>query len=215
MTKASIATASESAPVRLNEHTRIGLGHRRECHAHPETPTLCIKVAREAGIAARADQNVVEWRNFIALERRGVPLRHVARCHAWIHTNRGPGLVCERIRNADGHYSQTLDQALADGAIELAQALGLLSELERWAVAYAVVVADLRSTDLMVRHGDSAMHLVFIDGLGGRRIDRDFVLRQRLPWLARRKTRRQWRQQGPATCAALKALQCEAKAARQ
>lgn len=207
MKNTSIPAATGGAPIyQLDEHTRIGLGHRRECHAHPERFSRCIKVAREASTADRADQNSVEWRNFLALERRGVPLHHVARCHAWVRTNRGPGLVCERIRNADGRFARTLDEDVAHGAIEWAQTQALLAELEHWTLTFAVVVADLRSMNLMVRHGNNDMHLVFIDGLGGRRIDRNFVLRQHVPWLARRKTRRQWQKQGPATYAALKAI---------
>lgn len=193
----------------LDERTLIGLGHWRACYAHPEDRELCIKVARRGDSPDQNDQNTVAWRNFCNLERRRVPLRHIARCHGRVTTSHGPGLICERIRNTDGGGSKTVDESLERAEIELAQVLAMLAELERWSMTFLVVVSDLRSTNLIVRRQGGRPHLVFIDGLGGRRPGRNFSLRQHVLWLARIKTRRQWRAKGPALYAELDRIRRE------
>lgn len=183
--------------IKLDRSGCIGQGHQRECHVHPQNSQLCIKVPRHDEQGTAKDQNSVEWRTFVNLKRRGVPLQHVAYCYDWVDTNHGPGLVCERVLNMDGSWARTLEEEVSVGTITLEQLDEAAQNLKDWSWTNAVVVADLRGSNLMVRHVDNGIQLVFIDGLGGRKLDQTFALRQKIAWLGRRKTRRQWRQQWP------------------
>lgn len=196
MDNSNKSTCSSAAFYRLSKATRIGRGQRRECHIHPGDEMRCIKIMREPDDKpGTRDQNAVEWQTFVRLQKRGVPLTHLAICHGWAETNRGLGLVCERVANEDGSFATTLDRALTQG-IGRQTVDRALAELKQWTLQHAVVVSDIRPSNLMVRHGrDGEVRLVFIDGLGGRRIDRRFWFRQTFPRLARGKTRRQWREQ--------------------
>lgn len=191
----------------LSENTRIGLGSKRECHVHPEDAGLCIKVARFPGRPDGQQQNLVEWYYSLALRKRRVPLDHMAKCYGWVRTNLGVGLEVELIRDADASPALMLRDAVSRGLVDPVQADTMLREVKRWALDHAVVVADLRSTNLMVRQqGDAARRLVFVDGIGGRKIDWKFTLHQRHPWLARMKTLRQWRRQEAKTYRAIEEL---------
>lgn len=189
----------------LSEHTLIGRGSKRECHAHPGHDGLCIKVANDSARWVECQvQSVVESHYFAALSRRGVALRHMAACHGWVATTHGAGLVTERIRDDRGQPARTLREAVATGELDLTQAYMLLEALKQWALAHAVVIGDLRSTNLMVRWCDGQPSLVFVDGIGNRKLNWKFTLYLRYLWLARLKTRRQWRRQWARTDQALR-----------
>ncbi|MES1948398.1 PhoP regulatory network protein YrbL [Salinisphaera sp. C84B14] len=198
------ARALSASQCDLSALTLIGRGSKRDCYTHPHDDGLCLKVARDANSAACHEQNEVEWRYGQWLEARGVPFRHAARCTGWIQTQRGAALVVERVRNSDGTFALTLRDALLSQRLTLHNAYAMLAELRHWALTHAVVVSDLRSTNLMVRQADD-MHLVFIDGLGARRLGPAFERQMRMPLLARLKTLRQWRRQKTKTYAALAA----------
>lgn len=189
----------------LSTLTRIGRGSKRDCFAHPYDTGLCLKAARDVDTSACHEQNRVEWRYGQWLQAHRVPLRHATRCSGWMRTAQGPALVVERVRDCDGTLAVTLRDALLWGDISLDGAQAMLAQVRRWALKYAVVVADLRSTNLMVRH-DNGTHLVFVDGLGARRLGPAFERQMRAPLLARLKTRRQWRRQKARIYTAIAAL---------
>lgn len=180
----------------LDETTIIGRGNKRDCHAHPNDPRRCIKVARHLDRWVECqEQTIVEWYYTSFLKRRDIPLRHAADCYGWANTSYGPGLVLERVRNNDGSPALTLRNAIEQRTISLEDADHMLDELKQWAISHSVVIADLNTDNLMVRWKNGLAHLVIIDGLGSRRADWKFTLYQKLPWLARFKTQRQWERQ--------------------
>ncbi len=177
----------------LSERTLIGRGHKRDCHAHPDAPNLCIKVARHAD---RWQESAIEWYYITHLKQRRVPLDHIIDCYGWVQTNYGSGLVVERIRDGDGSPALTLCDAISAGKVDMNQTDIMLRKLKRWAISHGVAVAELNEVNLMVRKQGNDTNLVFIDGIGSRRkADWKFTLYQRYPWFARMKTKRQWKRQ--------------------
>lgn len=150
-------------------------------------------------------QSVVESHYSVALRRRRVPLEHMAACYGWVATSRRAGLVTERIRDDRGRPAQTLRDAVSTGELELGHAFELLQAAKQWALRHAVVIGDLRSTNLMVRWHGGRASLVFVDGIGNRKLNWKFELYLRHLWLARLKTWRQWRRQQTRTYDMLRA----------
>ncbi|GAB2796793.1 hypothetical protein GCM10027040_24150 [Halomonas shantousis] len=180
----------------LSDATLIGRGNKRDCHAHPTNPELCIKVARHPERWRECqEQNIVEWHYTNHLKQSGVPLDHAADCYGWVNTNYGAGLIMKRIREADGSSALTLRKALIKDRIDIKDTKLMLAELKRWAFQHAVVIADLNTDNLMVENHNGKLNFVFIDGLGSRKADRKFTLYQRFPSIARLKTYRQWKRQ--------------------
>lgn len=202
MLKYVIPKHPSSSSYQLSDSTLIGRGNKRDCYAHPEDPNLCIKVARypERWQECQA-QSIVEWYYTTHLKQRQVPLDHISDCHSWVQTNYAAGLVIERIRNEDGSPASTLRDALSTGRVEAAQTDRMLLELKHWLIKHAIAIADLNGANLMVKGQDGNDRLIFVDGIGSREPDWKFTLYQRHPWLARMKTKRQWkRQEGEMRC---------------
>jgi hypothetical protein len=150
-----IAEVPAAGPVcELSKQMLIGRGTKRECYTHPEDPGLCLKVPRYAWQSACHEQNVIEWRYFQWLQKKQVPLKHAARCAGWMHTDRGLALISERVRDQSGVNGVTLRDALLAGDVDLSQAHVMLDTLKQWALRYSVVIADLRSANLLVQHAE-------------------------------------------------------------
>src|SRR5690606_5573402 len=132
--------------LELSDDTLIGQGNKRDCHAHPQDPRLCIKVARDQARWQEChQQSVVEWYYLSHLRRQEVPFDHLVDCRGWVQTSRGIGLVLERVRDDDGGAAPTLGDALSSGHIRESEAFSLLATLKAWALKHAVVIADLNT----------------------------------------------------------------------
>jgi hypothetical protein len=205
--KYPIPEHSRSPYYELSDDTLIGQGNKRDCHAHPEDPNLCIKVARHPDNWREChQQSVVEWYYLSHLRRRRVPFDHLVDCHGWVQTSRGSGLVLERVRDDEGSAAPTLGDALARGQVNELEAFSLLSTLRAWALKHAVAIADLNTANLMLRQRAGRRELVLVDGIGSRRAEWKFTLYQIFPALSRRKTRREWKHQGEGLARAIRGL---------
>ena len=159
-------------------------GGNRLCYVHPDDPALCVKVRRpDFSLAQRRrkkgfpkrllplshfDDNREEFAVMRALDRScGEPLyRHVSRCHGFVDTDMGAGLVSELIRNDDGAIAETLKKYLWDHGFDSACNAAVAQLCERW-LALAVPSRDLLLHNIVVqRRGDTIERLVVIDGLG-------------------------------------------------
>jgi len=213
--KYPIPEHSHSPYFELSDHTLIGQGNKRDCHVHPEDPGLCIKVPRHPDKWQEChQQSVVEWYYLSHLRRRRVPFDHLVDCHGWVQTSRGSGLVLERVRNDEGSAARTLGDALASGEIDESEAFSLLRALKSWALKHAVVIADLNTANLMLRHRAGRRELVLVDGIGARRAEWKFTLYQIFPALSRRKTRREWKHQGEGLARAIRNVRPDVRSLR-
>lgn len=115
----------------------IGRGWKRDCYVHPGEPALCIKVSSARPRSARPRrQRLTNWllaretgealnrREWEAYRRYGAILApYVPRCHGFIRTSRGPGLVVDLVRDKDGRPSPNLRKWLSRSSPDAAEAL--------------------------------------------------------------------------------------------
>ncbi|WP_192036697.1 YrbL family protein [Halomonas sp. YLGW01] len=196
MKKYSIPDISRGSPLVLRNSLRIGRGNKRDCYVHPDDAGQCIKVPRHPTRQDECqEQSIVEWHYINHLKQRCVPLAHVIDCHGWVYTSQGVGLVMERVQDDDGAPALTLRDALIQRRISRGQIERMLAILKDWAIAHAIVIADLNTDNLMIRSGETESVFVLVDGFGSRRPDWKFSLYQKLPSLSRWKTKRQWKRQ--------------------
>lgn len=165
----------------LSLKDKIGAGIEREIYRHPKDPERIVKVRLSS---ARCDRNAIE---FAYQQRHGLPASgHIARIYAFEETDRGPGLVCEFIREADGAPSPNLPQYVRESGAGRNAVLRQLHAFFDWAEREAVCLYDIHLDNFMVQRGaDGAPRLVMIDGFGPRFFNWRWRVRMMSPALIR------------------------------
>tara|TARA_Y100001956_G_scaffold23157_2_gene22828 strand:+ start:1720 stop:2325 length:606 start_codon:yes stop_codon:yes gene_type:complete len=181
----------------LSQTPRIGTGNERICFEHPENPNLCIKVYHPMEEIMKhtkvvRQQNEMESYYFGQLEKRGVPFTYIPRCHGWINTSLGPGLVFDRVINEDGSPGKPLKEMLADGSISRDEALEVLKRIESYLLKYAISICDVSPGHILMQKKGTQLIPQVIDGVGSRYNDWKLYLLTFAHFFARRKTKSLW-----------------------
>lgn len=175
---------SVSQPLSLKNLQPFARGGNRLCYVHPDNAALCIKVRRpdfslEQRRAKKGfpktllplshfDDNREEFGVMSALDRSfGEPLyRHISRCHGFVSTDMGDGLVSELIRNSDGAIAETLKKYIWDHGFDTPSQNAVAALCQHW-IDLAIPSRDLLLHNVVVQmRGDQIERLVVIDGLG-------------------------------------------------
>lgn len=162
--------------------TEIGQGDERRVYAHPEFEERVVKVPKST---ASSDRNAIEARYcslMTARQRACLP-----RFYGWEHTQFGPALVYEAVRDADGALSQPLKDVVLSGALGKERADALVGDLADRLFAVGLVACDTNPSNLLYRRSGGGGELVIVDGFGPFFWKWKDPLRTRLPILARRK----------------------------
>lgn len=172
----------------LSANLLIGRGTERYCYRHPHDANLCVKVTHNTQNDKR--QNARDHAYFIKLERRNIDWSHLPRCHGWVMTDKGKGLVFELIQDGNQQPLKSLKQHLESGALDSKTLAPSLQGLHDYLLRNRIFTSDLRESNIVCDAGTShSPHLYIIDGVG----DRDFIkLAAHLPPLGRLKVNRQW-----------------------
>ncbi len=171
----------------LPDALQFSRGRHRACFVHPLDATKCIKVM----LPNRAlDQGVVEHDYHRYLQRRRTPLQHIAACHGWADTSRGPGLVFDRVYAGPGSGAESvnLEVAILSNLIDAPAADAALLDLERYLFTHRILWSDENPKNICVVLHPS-VRFVIVDGLGGRRaVNLKYRLLKSMPLLARWQT---------------------------
>lgn len=183
----------------------LALGHQRAIYQHPRDPALLIKTMRPESVAKRWDARerwtkrlrrtrhyigyLRELKEYIAaytLKNANPPLARIA---GLVETDVGLGLVCEKVRGADGALAPTLFQCWLEYGGEPPWARAALEEFRDSLLKHNVIVGDLNAANV-VYGSDSrgGPRLVMVDGFGekaviplcsmSRRFNRHSILRR-------------------------------------
>lgn len=171
--------------LQLTRETPFAEGGNRVCYVHPDDQGLCIKVRRpdfsladkrkKAGFPktllplSRFDDNAEEFDVMQQLDNRfGETLyRHVSRCHGFVDTDLGAGLVSELVRDESSEISETLKKYLWDHGFTEDCQLKVAEFAEEWQRTL-IPSRALLLHNLVVQRDNSGkiQRLVLIDGLG-------------------------------------------------
>lgn len=172
----------------LTEDLLIGRGTERLCYRHPNTPELCIKVTHNHKNDKK--QNSRDYAYYNNLEKRRIEWDHLPRCHGWVETNQGDGLIFDLIQNSEGIPLQSLTQLLDQRKTTLEDLQNPLENLRKYLIKNLIFTSDLRDNNIVsnVENGKPTF-LYIIDGLG----HHDFIkIAAHIPPLGRVKVKRQW-----------------------
>ena len=201
--------------IRLRDSDFVAAGGGRKVYQHPERPDLLIKVLRPERLAAGTNRD--KWLRRLArplsrTHRRFGPYREwfleheeyiailnrtrripdfVAGYHGFVETDRGLGMIVERITAPNGAVAPTLRNVLGaqgEGAC-LAPLVDAL--FDRVGAARAVLKdVTTRNIVLGVHPHDGSLRLVVVDGLSDPTVLRVKTWSQAAhrSWLAQRRT---------------------------
>jgi len=182
-------------PLILSDELLINRGRGRLCYRHPVDRSLVIKVPAGPGSAAQA-ANRKEWRGYRDLIRRHGRLPCVSHCHGFAATDRGIGLICDCIRDADGAIARSIyDIIVYDDACDIERILAVADSFGRFLLEHDIRLFDLNPKNIaLVQEQDGGYRAVALD-LKGRFDNNEFVpLSSYIGFFARRKMRRRTRQ---------------------
>ncbi len=181
--------------IHLPEHLLIGRGTLRACYRHPDRDDCIVKVPL-ADQGEGEEANRKELKSYRELKRIHRELDHISHCHGFIETDRGPGLVCDCIRDFDGTVSQTIwDVVVHEEACDIDYLLAVAGEFCDYLVANDIFLFDINLKNIALqRRADRSLKPYAID-LKGPYDNKEFLqLSSRITFLGRKKLRRRTNQ---------------------
>nr|WP_299241711.1 YrbL family protein [uncultured Halomonas sp.] len=173
--------------LHLQDDLLIGRGTERNCYRHPRDEKRCVKVAHN--FKNNKEQNRKDYEYFTKLERRDIDWSHLPRCHGWVETNLGDGLVFDLLQDTKGSPLPRLDILLTSGRLTTVEITTPLMQLHDYLYANRIFTSDLRASNIVCNLEKTPPRLFLIDGIG----DRDFIkLASLIKPLADAKINRQW-----------------------
>lgn len=176
----------------LNNAVLLGIGNERACYIHPKETVKCIKVNIEKRDPSHIpQQSLVEYDYYQYLNNKNIPFTYLPRCHGWVETSLGRGLVFDRIISTKQGSSITLTEALSQEIFPKEKLHPAINQLYGYLKRHNILLSDISLSNICVKEGDTTM-LYLIDGIGSRNHDIKYKIRKQIPLLAKIKTIRQW-----------------------
>lgn len=180
----------------------IACGQKRLVFAHPDDPSLVIKVmrpefrSRNAGPASHWSKLVSRYYFSISFMRElrelvglrfedDAPPRYLHQVVGFAETDHGLGLVSVALRARDGNYAPTLKALIEQRRID-ARAVADLERFCRELSSSKVVIGDLHIGNVVyAADEDGELRFVLVDGIG----DKTFVPLLRMSALLSRRSK--------------------------
>lgn len=181
--------------IRLRDRVPLGQGMERECYLHPDDPSQVIKIARN-NIQKGGRANEDELRGYRLLLRDGVDLSRLSRCHGYVETDLGPGLVCDAIRNHDGEIADTVwNMVVNQEDCDLRPILDEVDRLCTHLLENCIWIFDINLKNIALSKREDGSLCGYVIDLKGRAVTNEFLPFSRmLKVLSRMKLQRRCRQ---------------------
>lgn len=177
--------------VNLKPVHLLAKGGERSCYIDPDNENFIIKVVHAQNKHNR--QNELEYDYYKILEKRDVDFSRIPKCHGWIETNYGKGLIFERITNYDSSTIRSLSFYTKHNLFSKEYDMHLLGELQTYLFQNKILFVDASLSNIFCQKiSANDYKLIIFDGLGGRRYGFKFWLYNKVPFLTKYKIKKQW-----------------------
>lgn len=181
--------------VMLDHNLLIGRGTLRTCYRYPDKSEMVIKVQ----IPDQADGNSAnqkEWKSYQKLIQSHSEIDHISHCHGFIATNRGPGLICDCIRDADERVSDTLwDIVVYQEDCDLDYVVKVADKFCMYLIINDIFLFDINLKNIAYQKLHDGSYKPYAIDLKGPFDNKEFLqLSSRIKFLGRRKLKRRARQ---------------------
>ncbi|MEE4241664.1 MAG: YrbL family protein [Desulfopila sp.] len=171
----SCTTALEGDEViRLSDALIINRGKERVCFVHPHKPERVVKVVLQNERTNPA--NIQELKGYHMLLKEGGDLSFLSHCHGFVATDRGPGLVCDCIRDFDGTISPTIwDTVVFQDDCDMEYLVAVMETFCDFLIANRLWIFDLNLKNIVLRRAsENTLHPYVID-LKGRYVSHTLI----------------------------------------
>lgn len=181
-----------SKKVMLRDDNILSYGSNRICYLDESNSSKLIKIARHSESWKKDHrQSFLEWFVSKIVASKNTDCR-ISLCQSWVRTNKGPGLVVERIVDDLGQ-SITLRKLLFRRELTVESALLIVEEIIYKFSITGIPASDF-NIDNFVIEGDHANNkLVMIDGFSPKKINLKTRLLFQSKVLSNYYTKQKWR----------------------
>lgn len=159
--------------IELNDALIIGKGGERICYSHPLNSKKVIKIVHV--LNSHNNQNELEHSYMKYLDKKDVDLSGVTQCYGFVNTNKGKGLIFERVTDYDGKFSNSFRYMIAYKLISEQEQRKLLKDLRIYLEKNKILFIDNSLTNIFYkRENKNESSLIIVDGLGAKRMGLKF-----------------------------------------
>jgi len=154
----------------LNDSSILSYGSNRVCYLDETNPSKIIKVARHPESWKKDHrQSFSEWYVSKSIASANSDC-FISQCQSWVRTNKGPGLVVDRIVDDHGQ-SITLRKLLFRRELNVEHALLLIEKIIYNFSVNGVPASDFNIDNFVIEGEHANNKLVMIDGFSPKKIN--------------------------------------------
>ena len=182
----------DSEKIILNDDNILSYGSNRICYFDEANPSQLIKIARHPESWVKDHrQSFSEWYISTSLVSREKDCR-ISHCQGWVRTNKGPGLVVDRIVDDHGQ-SVTLRKLLFRRELTVEQAVCLVENIVGNFSTNGIPASDFNIDNFVIEGEHINKKLIMIDGFSPKKINLKTQLLLKSKTLSNCYTNRKWR----------------------
>lgn len=178
--------------IELKEQNLIAKGGERDCFVYPSDSSKVIKVLHTSE-KNHNNQNDLEYSYMNYLEKKSTDLSCLTLCYGFVQTNKGKGLVFQRVLDYDKTPSKSFRYMLANKLISQEYQRKLIEQLKLYLEQNLILFVDTSLTNIFCQKiNESEYKLIIVDGLGAKRTGFKFLAYKLSSTYTKYKIKRQW-----------------------
>ncbi|WP_083000171.1 YrbL family protein [Halomonas sp. GT] len=184
---------NNSEQIILHDDDILSYGSNRICYLYKEHPSKLIKISRDSNHWKKGHrQSLSEW--YVSQKiKKMCKSSHISFCHTWVTTNRGPGLVVDKIFDDKGK-SLTLRKLLFRKELTVDKALILVEDIIRSFFNSGIPASDFNIDNFILNGNHNEYKLIMVDGFSPKKLNFKTYLLLKSKRLSGFYTHRKWQQ---------------------
>jgi len=176
----------------LNDADILSYGNKRICYYHAKKPSKLIKISRDPKHWKEGHkQSLTEW--YVSEKVKSAEEEcPISLCHHWINTDKGPGLLVDRISDVKGE-SRTLRSLLFKRELTVKKAIDLVEETIQIFSAFGIPASDFNIDNFILDGAHDEYKIVMVDGFSPKKTNFKTYLLLNSSVLANLYAKRKWR----------------------
>lgn len=177
--------------INLKKKDFLNKGGERTCYINPLNNKQIIKVLHLKD--KNNKQNELEYIYYTYLKNKKINFSNIAQCFTWINTDKGAGLIFEKIVDYDGKISKSFRFYTRHNLLDNNTETSLLKNLKNYLERNLILFIDVSTVNVLCQKINQYEYkLIIIDGLGARRLGFKFYLYLYSNFLTKYKIQKQW-----------------------